>query len=93
MTEPVAIPLWLFVVLVALSLFAALEWFLLPGVRWYLRRKVRRVMEEISARFKIELPEFKLTRRGAVLDRLTSDPRVLAAAQRHAGESGEPRES
>jgi glycerol-3-phosphate O-acyltransferase len=91
-TEPVAIPLWLFVVLVALALFAALEWFFLPGVRWYLRRKVRRVVEEISARFKIELPEFKLTRRRAVLDRLTSDPLVLAAAQRHASESGEPRE-
>jgi glycerol-3-phosphate O-acyltransferase len=91
-TEPVAIPLWLFAVLVALSLFAALEWLLLPGVRWYLRRKVRRVMDEISARFKIELPEFKLTRRRAVLDRLTSDPLVLAAAQRHASETGEPRD-
>jgi len=55
-TEPIAIPLWLFVVLVALSLFAALEWFLLPGVRWYLRRKVRRVMEEISARFRSSCP-------------------------------------
>ena len=92
MTERVAIPLWLFAILVALALFAALEWFLLPGVRWYLRRKVRRVMDEISARFKIELPEFKLTRRRAVLDRLTSDPLVLAAAQRHASESGEARE-
>jgi len=91
-TDPVAIPLWLFVVLVALALFAMLEWFFLPGVRWYLRRKVRRVMDEISARFKIELPEFKLTRRRAVLDRLTSDPLVLAAAQRHASEKGEPRE-
>ena len=92
MTELVAIPRWLFAVLVALALFAALEWFFLPGVRWYLRRKVRRVMDEISARFKIELPDFKLTRRRAVLDRLTSDPLVLAAAQRHASQSGEPRD-
>jgi glycerol-3-phosphate O-acyltransferase len=92
LTQTVAVPLWLFAVLVALALFAALEWLLLPGVRWYLRRKVRRVMDEISARFKIELPEFKLTRRRALLDRLTSDPLVLAAAQRHASESGEPRD-
>ena len=62
----------------ALALFAALEWLLLPSVRWYFRRKVRRVMDEISTRFKIELPEFKLTRRRALLDRLTTDPRVLA---------------
>ncbi len=92
MTAPVTIPLWLFVVLVGLALFAALEWLFLPGVRWYLRRKVRRVMDEISARFKIDLPEFKLTRRRALLDRLTSDPAVLAAARRHASESGEPRD-
>ena len=91
MTQTVAVPLWLLGLLVALAVFAALEWFLLPGVRWYLRRKVRRVMDEISARFKIELPEFKLTRRRALLDRLTSDPLVLAAAERHAAESATPR--
>ena len=89
MTEPVAVPLWLLVVLVGLALFAALEWLLLPSVRWYFRRKVRRVMNEISTRFKIELPEFKLTRRRALLNRLTADPRVLAAVQQHVVESGE----
>ena len=91
MTQSVAVPLWLFVALVALAMFAALEWFLLPGVRWYFQRKVRRVMDEISTRFQIQLPEFKLTRRRALLDRLTSDPRVLAAAEQHVQESGEPR--
>ncbi len=49
-------------------------------------------MNEISTRFKIELPEFKLTRRRALLDRLTTDPRVLAAVQQHVVESGEPRD-
>ena len=92
MSQLVAVPLWLLVVLVGLAVLAALEWFLLPGVRWYFRRKVRRVMSEISTRFKIELPEFKLTRRRAVLDRLTSDARVLAAVREHAAESGVPRD-
>ncbi|MEO8312781.1 MAG: hypothetical protein ABI520_16550, partial [Caldimonas sp.] len=92
MTQPIAVPLWLLVVLVGLALFAALEWFLLPGVRWYFRRKVRRVMTEISTRFKIELPEFKLTRRRALLDRLTTDARVMAAVQQHGAESGVPRD-
>ncbi len=36
-------------------------------------------MNEISTRCKIELPEFKLTRRRALIDRLTTDPRVMAA--------------
>ncbi len=92
MTQLVAVPLWLLVVLVGLALFAALEWFLLPGVRWYFRRKVRRVMNEISTRFRIDLPEFKLTRRRALLERLTSDARVLAAVHQQSAESGVPRD-
>ncbi|HEX7440605.1 MAG TPA: hypothetical protein VF319_10980, partial [Caldimonas sp.] len=86
--QTVAVPLWLFIVLLALALFAALEWLLLPSVRWYFRRKVKRVMEEIGTRLKIDLPEFKLTRRRALIDRLCSDARVLAAAQQHAQLSG-----
>jgi glycerol-3-phosphate O-acyltransferase len=93
MTQTVAVPLWLFVLLAVLAVFAALQWFLLPGARWYFRRKVRRVINEIGVRLKIELPEFKLTRRRALIDRLTSDPRVVAAAQRHGRESGESREA
>jgi glycerol-3-phosphate O-acyltransferase len=92
LTQLVAVPLWLLVVLAGLAVLAALEWLLLPGVRWYFRRKVRRVMSEISTRFKIELPEFKLTRRRALLDRLTSDARVLAAVHEQAAASGVPRD-
>jgi len=92
MTETVAVPLWLFVVLAAFALVATLEWLLLPSVRWYFRRKVRRVMDEIGTRLNIRLPEFKLTRRAALIDRLTSDPRVLAAIQRHAAEGQMPRD-
>ena len=89
MTESVAVPLWLLVVLVALALFAALDWLLLPGVRWYFRRKVSRVMDEISTRLQIQLPEFKLTRRRALIDRLIHDPRVQAAAEQHVQASGD----
>lgn len=88
MNATVSIPLWLFVLLLVLAVIAALQWLLLPGWRWYVRRKVRRVLDEIQLRLKIELPQFKLTRRRALIDRLTSDPRVLAAAQQHAQESG-----
>jgi len=92
MTETVAVPLWLFVVLAAFALVATLEWLLLPSVRWYFRRKVRRVMDEIGTRLNIRLPEFKLTRRAALIDRLTSDPRVRAAIQKHAAEGQVPRD-
>jgi glycerol-3-phosphate O-acyltransferase len=90
MTQTVAVPLWLLLVLLALAVAAALQWLLLPGARWYFRRKVRKVIDEISVRLNIELPQFKLTRRRALIDRLMSDPRVQAAAQAVAGEKGEP---
>ena len=92
MSATVAVPLWLFVVLAAFALVATLEWLLLPSVRWYFRRKVRRVMDEIGTRLNIRLPEFKLTRRAALIDRLTSDPRVLAAIHKHAVEGNVPRD-
>ena len=59
-------------------------------MRWYFRRKVRKVIDEISVRLNIELPQFKLTRRRALIDRLMIDPRVQAAAQAHAADKGEP---
>jgi glycerol-3-phosphate O-acyltransferase len=90
-TQTVAVPLWLLVLLAAVALLAALEWLLLPSVRWFFRRKVRRVLDEIGARLQIDIPDFKLTRRQALIDRLTSDARVIAAAQRQAEEAGVPR--
>ena len=58
MTQAVTLPLWLFVILLLLAALAALEWLLLPSVRWYLRRKVAGVIREINVRFNIELPAF-----------------------------------
>ena len=91
MSQSVSLPLWLFALLLGLALLAALEWLLLPGVRWYFRRKVRGVIDEISVRLNIDIPQFKLTRRQALIDRLISDPRVLAAAEAHASTKAVPR--
>jgi glycerol-3-phosphate O-acyltransferase len=86
MTQAITLPLWIFIALLALALLAALEWLLLPGLRWYFRRKVRGVMDEISVRLKIDIPPFKLTRRQALIDRLMSDPRVLSTVQDYAAQ-------
>src|SRR3990170_4310363 len=91
MTQTVALPLWLFVILLVLAALAALEWLLLPGVRWYFRRKVARVIEEINVRLNIDLPQFKLTRRQVLIDRLFHDARVQAAAEAYCRERDVPR--
>ena len=91
MSQAVSLPLWVFVVLLVVALLAALQWFLLPGMRWYFRRKVRGVIDEISVRLNIDIPAFKLTRRQALIDRLMGDPRILAAVDDTARKPGESR--
>ncbi len=50
MTQTVTLPLWLYLILLAAAALAALEWLLLPSVRWYFRRKMKRVIQEINVR-------------------------------------------
>lgn len=88
MTHTITVPLWVFIALLVFALLAASEWFLLPGLRWYFRRKVHRVIDEIGLRLNIDIPQFKLTRRQALIDRLMSDPRVLAAVDDHVAKQG-----
>ncbi|HSB49312.1 MAG TPA: 1-acyl-sn-glycerol-3-phosphate acyltransferase, partial [Burkholderiales bacterium] len=92
MTGTVTLPTWIFVVLLVLALWALLERLLVPGVRWYLRRKVNRVIRDISTRLNIEFPQFKLTRRQALIDRLFHDPKVQEAIGRECAEKGVPRD-
>ena len=59
---------------------------LVPAVRWYFRQRAARVVEEVRRRG-IELPTFKLTRRGALIHRLTHDPELIEAAEVYAREN------
>ena len=60
---------------------------LMPAVRWFFRQRADRVAEEVGRRG-IELPTFKLTRRRALIYRLTHDPELLEAAEIYARENG-----
>ena len=91
MTEPVTLPVWLFGILLLLAVWAALDRLLLPGMRWYLRRKMNRVIRDINTHLNIELPQFKVTRRQVLIDRLFHDPRVQEAVETEAREKEIPR--
>ena len=91
MTQTVTLPLWLYAVLLILAALAALEWLLLPSVRWYFRRKMHRVLQEISVRLNIDIPQFKLTARRVLIDRLFNDAKVQAAADTYSREHGVPK--
>jgi glycerol-3-phosphate O-acyltransferase len=87
----VSLPVWLALVLVLLAAWAALERLLLPGVRWFVRRRVNRALEELNTRLKIRIPPFKLARREVLIERLLWDPQVQAAAEAAARREGSPR--
>jgi len=92
MPHTVTLPLWLGVLLVVLAAWAALDRLLFPSVRWILRRRVNRVLEEINTRLKIQIPPFKLTKREVLIDRLLYDPEVQKAAEAFAASEDMPRE-
>jgi glycerol-3-phosphate O-acyltransferase len=91
LSQTVTLPLWVFAIMLALVIFGALQWMLLPSMRWYFRRKVRGVIDEISVRLNIDIPQFKLTRRQALIEQLTLDSRVLAAVDAYIAEHKVPR--
>jgi glycerol-3-phosphate O-acyltransferase len=92
MSSAVAVPVWLFALLVALAAWALLERLLMPGVRWWLRRRVNRVIDEVNTRLNISIRPFQLTKRAVLIDRLVYDPKVTEAMQDYAAEQNMPRE-
>jgi len=90
--EPVAVPLWLFLLLLALSAWAVLDRLLIPSVRWYLRRRVNRVINEINTRLNVHIRSFQFTKRQVLIDRLVYDSRVMDAMRDYAQERNIPRE-
>ncbi len=93
MSRNVTLPLWLAILGVLFALWAALDRLLVPSVRWLLRRRVNRVLDQVSTSLKIPIPPFKITRREVLIDRLLFDPEVQEAAASHAKENGLPREA
>lgn len=90
MTEPVEVPYWLLAVMLLITLWAVLARLLIPTVRWFFRRRLSGLIEELNRRLHLKLPTFSLTKREVLIDRLAYDPRVLAAVRAYCEENGTP---
>src|SRR6188768_3562050 len=88
----VALPLWAVIIVTFLAGLAVIDRILMPSVRWALRRRANRAIDELNTRLKLRIQPFKLTERQVLIDQLAFDPEVLNAADEHARESGMPRE-
>jgi glycerol-3-phosphate O-acyltransferase len=89
----VTVPLWLAILVGLAAVWAVYARILVPGVRWYLRRRGERVLDEVGGRLKLEIRPFQRTRRQALVDVLVHDARVQEAAAAHAREQGLSREA
>jgi len=92
MSGQVTISIWLFVLLLAVCAWAVLERVLIPSSRWFIRRRINRVIDEISSRLDIQIKPFQLTKRQVLIDRLVYDPKVVEAIQETARQRDCPRE-
>ena len=92
MAEIIELPLWLVAVTVGLAAWAVADRLLLPSVRWFLRRRVNRVLNEINTRLDLKIQSFKLTKRRVLIDRLIFDVEVMRAVEEESAQTGTPRE-
>jgi glycerol-3-phosphate O-acyltransferase len=90
MTQTVAVPLWL---LILIGLFATVTFashFLFPSVRWFFRRRAERLIAHMNTRLTRPIEPFKLARRYDMIQRLSYDPAVTEAIVDYARENGVP---
>ena len=92
MTATVALPLWL-----ALAGGAVCAWFLasrllLPGVRWFFRRRINTLTKRLNQRLHLKIPAIAMTKREVLIDRLVYDPKVLRELAHYSATSGIPPE-
>lgn len=90
MATTVELPLWLVLVALVLAAIAALERVLLPSARWFLRRRMERLVARLNTRLERPIEPFKLMRRQDMIVRLVHDPAVMQAVVDHAHETGVP---
>jgi len=92
MSQIIEVPLWMLLVLALLAALALLDRLLVPSIRWIVRRRVSRVLEDVSQHLRIKIEPFRLTKRAVLIDRLMYDPEVMEAVDTHAVEHDMPRE-
>ena len=90
MTSTVELPLWL-----ALAGGALCAWFLasrllLPGVRWFFRRRINKLTATLNRRLHLKIPPIATTKREVLIDRLVYDPKVLRELARYSETAGVP---
>ncbi len=92
MSASITLPLWLAVVVGGLAAWALLDRLLMPSMRWWIKSRANRVLDEVGRRLKIGIRPFQQIKRQTLIDRLIFDEKVQQAAQAFADARNMPRE-
>lgn len=90
MDNSITLPVWAFTVLLLFAAIMVLDRLLMPSLRWVLRKRVKKVMDEVSSRLDIKIRPFQLTRRQGLIDQLVFDDQVIEAVKVHAVDNEMP---
>ena len=90
MTQTVAVPLWLLMLIIAFAVTSFASNFLFPSVRWFFRARVERAVQRLNQRLDRPIDLFKLAQRQDRIARLIYDSKVMDAVGEHAAETGLP---
>ena len=92
MTDSVSLPVWLVFAVGILALWSVVDRLLIPSTRWFFRRRINRIVNELNDRLQFQIPAVHQTKRRVLVDRLTYDPSVMEAVEAEADRSNTPRE-
>lgn len=79
MTNPVTLPLWLFLLILIFAVVAFATNFLFPSVRWFFRRRAEKAVALLNQRLQRPIEPFKLLARHDLIQRLVYHPEVTQA--------------
>src|SRR5712672_1075071 len=88
MSDGVAIPAWLLVLIAALALWALYEHVLAHALRFLVTHPANQVIDELGERLRIGIRPFQRTKRQALIHSLLADRKVQAAAEQFARDKG-----
>ena len=84
MSDGVAVPAWLLVLMAALAVWALYEHVVAPALRFLVTHPANQVIDELGERLRIGIRPFQRTKRQALVHSLLADGRVQAAAEKYA---------
>ncbi|HAK51542.1 MAG TPA: hypothetical protein DCM54_06515 [Gammaproteobacteria bacterium] len=86
------LPLWLIIVLATGCIYAVVMSALIPGIKWFFRRRLNRAIERINERLRIQIRPFQRTKRQVLIDRLIYDSQIIFEIENEAMRSDVSRE-